>query len=316
MNKPRKTLVTGAGGFVGSALMSRLHASDAPVTGVTRAPSFQPDCVQGPSLETTDDWSELLDGVDTVVHAAARVHVMQDAAADPLQVFRAVNTQGTLHLAQQAARAGVRRFILLSSIKVNGEETVAGRPFTAEDAPAPRDAYGVSKAEAESGLKALAAETGMEYVIIRPPLVYGPGVKGNFAALVRAVRLGLPLPLGAVTGNRRSLVALDTLVDLIVTCIAHPAAANRTLLVSDDEDLSTADLLRRLAAAMNRPLRLPRIPLPILETIAAIAGRKVHAQRLFGNLQLDIGPTRQALGWTPPVSVDEGLRRAARDGMQ
>lgn len=246
-----------------------------------------------------------------MVHAAARVHMIGDSALDPADAYRAVNVDGTLCLARQSAVAGVRRFVFLSSIKVNGEETKLGRAFAAGDAPSPQDAYALSKAEAEAGLRALAAETGMEVVIVRPPLIYGPGVKANFLSLMRALRRGVPLPLGAVENNRRSLVALDNLVDLIVTCIDHPAAANQTFLVSDGEDLSTAGLLRRLAAAMGVPARLLPVPVSLLQGATAVLGKGEMMRRLCGNLQVDIEETRSVLGWRPPVNVDEGLRRAA-----
>jgi nucleoside-diphosphate-sugar epimerase len=236
---------------------------------------------------------------------------MNDKSADPLAEFRRVNVEATAALARQAAGAGVRRFVFLSSIKVNGEFTEAGQPFTADDAPAPEDPYGVSKHEAEKLLRQIAAETGMEVVIIRPPLVYGPGVKANFAAMMRWLARGVPLPLAAVTDNRRSLVALDNLVDLIVTCLHHPAAANQTFLVSDGEDLSTAQLLKRMGAAMGQPARLFYLPPVVLKLGAALLNKPGIYQRLCGSLQLDIAKTRQLLGWSPPVSVDDGLRRAA-----
>jgi len=212
---------------------------------------------------------------------------------------------------RQAAASGVRRFVFVSSVKVNGESTSPEQPFRQDDPAAPVDPYGISKREAEDGLREIAAATGMEVVIVRPPLVYGPGVKANFAALMNAVKRGLPLPLGSVTENRRSLVALDNLVDLLITCIDHPAAANQTFLVSDDEDLSTADLLWRLGKAMGRPARLFPMPPALLRTGAALLGKSDMAERLLGNLQVDITHTKQTLGWTPPITVDEGLRRAA-----
>jgi len=205
----------------------------------------------------------------------------------------------------------VRRFVFLSSVKVNGEFTEAGQPFTADDVPAPVDPYGLSKHEAEQLLRQIAAETGMEVVIIRPPLVYGPGVKANFESMMSWLAHGVPLPLAAVTRNRRSLVALDNLVDLIVTCLNHPAAANQTFLVSDGEDLSTAQLLKRMGAAMGQPTRLFYVPPALLKLGATVLNKPGIYQRLCGSLQLDIAKTRQLLGWTPPVSVDEGLRRAA-----
>lgn len=264
-----------------------------------------------PALQANTDFGEILAGASTVLHTAARVHIMNDRAVDPLQAFQVVNTAGTLTLARQAAAAGVRRFVFVSSVKVNGETTLLGHRFRHDDAPRPLDPYGVSKAEAEQGLHELAKKTGMEVVIVRPPLVYGPGVKANFAALMRAIQHGLPLPLGAVTHNRRSLVALDNLVDLLITCIDHPAAANQTFLVSDGEDLSTTDLLRRMARAMNVPARLLPVPPALLKLGAGLMGKGDMAQRLLGSLQVDITHTRETLGWAPPISVDEGLRRAA-----
>lgn len=236
---------------------------------------------------------------------------MNDKSSDPLSEFRRVNVDGTATLARQAAAAGVHRFVFLSSVKVNGELTELGHPFSANDIPAPQDPYGVSKHEAEQVLRQIAADTGMEVVIIRPPLVYGSGVKANFESMMRWIARGLPLPLAAVTENRRSFVALDNLADLIVTCLSHPAAANRTFMVSDGEDLSTADLLRRMGAVLGHPARLFFVPPVLLKHGAKMINRAGIYQRLCGSLQLDISKTRQLLGWTPPVSVDEGLRRAA-----
>jgi UDP-glucose 4-epimerase len=253
----------------------------------------------------------MLVGITTVVHLAARVHVMRDTEAYPLAAFRVVNVVETLSLARQAAAAGVRRFVFISSVKVNGETTQPGHPFTADDAPAPLDPYGISKMEAEQGLRQIAAETGMEVVIIRPPLVYGPGVKANFSAMMRWLQRGVPLPLGAID-NQRSLVALDNLVDLIITCISHPAAANQTFLVSDGEDVSTSELLRRMGRAMGRPARLLPVPAGLLKLAATLAGRRDMAQRLCGSLQVDIEKTRQLLGWSPPLTLDQGLKKAAQ----
>jgi len=254
------------------------------------------------------DWGKVLFGITTVVHLAARVHVMHDTEADPLMAFRVVNVEGTLNLTRQAAAAGVKRFVFISSVKVNGELTQSGRAFTEADSPDPQDAYGLSKHEAEQGLRQLAVDTGMEVVIIRPPLVYGPGVKANFAALMRAVQRGWPLPLGAVP-NQRSLVALSNLVDFIVTCIAHPQAANQTFLVSDGQDLSTTELVRGMARAAGVPARLLPVPVWALQAGATLLGKGDAVQRLCGNLQVDISKARQLLGWVPPISIDEGLRR-------
>lgn len=310
------TLVTGANGFVGSALCARLLRDGTAVRGAVRSPSSQPDGVEAiaiGSLSPETDWTAALRNVDQVVHLAARVHVMNDKSSDRLAEFRRVNVEGTANLAHQAAAAGVRRFVYLSSIKVNGEFTEAGQPFTADDAPAPEDPYGVSKYEAEQALRQIAADTGMEVVIIRPPLVYGPGVKANFQSMMRWLARGVPLPLAAVTDNLRSLVALDNLVDLVVTCLNHPAAANQTFLVSDGEDLSTAQLLKRMGAAMGYPARLFYLPPALLKLGATVLNKSGIYQRLCGSLQLDIAKSRHLLGWSPPESLDEGLRRAAED---
>jgi nucleoside-diphosphate-sugar epimerase len=308
--------VSGASGFVGRALLARLRAAGhAQVIGLTRQAPASPVegvCyVTAPELLTDGSWPRPPGSIGTLVHAAARAHVLNDGAADPLAEYQRVNVEGTLKLARQAASAGVRRFVFISSIKVNGESTVPGRPFSARDPPAPLDPYAISKMEAEAGLREIAAASGMQTVVLRPPLVYGPGVKGNFAALMRWVARGLPLPLGAI-GNRRSLVALDNLVDLLALCVVHPGAANRTFLVCDGEDLSTTDLLRRMGRALGTPARLAPVPEAWLRRVAALLGRSDVALRLCGSLQVDMATTREALGWTPPIGVDEGLHRAAR----
>lgn len=307
-------LVTGATGFVGSALCDRLKERDALRialrTPIAYGRTQQHDVVQA-ALDPDQDWRPALEGVANVVHCAARVHVMNDDATDPLREFRRINVDGTLRLATQAAEAGVGRFVFISSIKVNGESTASGQPFTAQQAPAPIDPYGVSKWEAERQLLTLSAETGMEVVIIRPVLVYGPGVKANFLNMMKWLYKGVPLPLGAIH-NKRSLVALDNLVDLIVTCIDHPQAANQTFLVSDGEDLSTTELLQRMSQALGK--RPPLLPVPawMLETAAKVLGKRSIAQRLCGSLQVDIEHTRKRLGWTPPVSVDAALLKTAQ----
>ena len=262
-------LLTGSTGFVGQALLARLAAQPAlDLVVVSRRPnSSLPAGVahaQVADIAADTAWQPVLQGVQVIIHAAARVHVMNDKVADPLAEFRKVNVDGTLNLARQAVGAGVKRFIFISSIKVNGESTAPGKPYSAESQPAPVDPYGISKLEAEQALRELAAETGMEVVIIRPPLVYGPGVKANFLSMMRWLSKGIPLPLGAIQ-NRRSLVALDNLVDLIATCVEHPAAANQTFMVSDGEDLSTRQLLRRMGGALGRPARLVPIPAWLLE---------------------------------------------------
>jgi nucleoside-diphosphate-sugar epimerase len=282
------------------------------VRGAVRSANVESDGVDRTivgSIDGATKWTAALCAVDVVVHLAARVHVMKDMSSDPLAAFRKVNVEGTLNLARQSAAAGVTRFVFLSSIKVNGECTKPGQAFTETDATAPQDAYGLSKHEAEQGLRQLAADTGMEVVIIRPPLVYGPGVKANFAALMHAVQHGWPLPLGAVH-NQRSLVALDNLVDFIVTCITHPQAANQTFLVSDGHDLSTTELVRSMAQAAGVPARLLPVPVWALQAGATLLGKGDAVQRLCGNLQVDTAKARTLLGWVPPVSVGEGLHRA------
>ncbi len=307
-------LVTGADGFIGKSLCLRLEQEHVVRHSVRRhAPAN--DCLPVKNaaaigdIDAATDWGAALAGVEVVVHTAARVHIMKEESADSAAQFQRVNTVGTLNLARQAAAVGVRRFIFLSTIKVNGEQSVIGQPFNAADPPAPKDPYAVSKYEAEMGLQRLGAETGMEIVIIRPPLVYGAGVKGNFATLIKLIEKKVPLPLGAIH-NKRSLVGLDNLVDLITTCVKHPAAANQIFLAGDGEDLSTSELLRRLAQALGKtPLLLP-VPVAVLEFGAKLVGKQAVAQRILGSLQVDICKTRDLLGWTPPVSVGEGLRRA------
>lgn len=314
MNQKRKIFVTGASGFIGAALVDRVASEDqyrvlalVRREGVSLPPRVVPvrvsaDYLSGDPLP--------LDGVNVLVHCAARVHVMSDASFDPLTEYRRVNVEGTLKLAQQAASAGVKRFIFISSIKVNGEGTRLSAPYTADDVAAPCDPYGVSKMEAEQQLRSLAERTGMEVVIIRPVLVYGPGVKANFLSMMNWLNKGIFLPFGAIH-NQRSLVALDNLVDLIVTCLDHPSAANQTFLVSDGDDMSTTDLLTRMGAALGKPARLIPVPAVLLQFAAAMVGRKAIGQRLCGSLQVDIGKTRRMLGWTPPSTVASALRKTA-----
>lgn len=307
-----RVLVTGANGFVGKPLCAKFFRNGHLVRALIRSANTEVDyfveTIVG-SIDTDAVWTGALNDVDVVIHLAARVHVMQDTAADPLDEFRKVNTAGTLNLALQAAAVGVKRFIFVSSVKVNGEYTVPDQAFTESDFPAPQDAYGMSKHEAELGLRQIAVETGMEVVIVRPPLVYGPGVKANFAALIRAVQHGWPLPLDAVH-NQRSLVAMENLVDFIATCAYHPHAANQTFLVSDGHDLSIAELVRGLAHATGAPVRLFPVPVRVLQAAAALIGKGDVVQRLCGNLQVNISKARNILGWAPPISVEDGLRRA------
>lgn len=310
--------MTGATGFIGRALCSELlrhgHSVCAATRSIEDSKRLAQEGVEAIAVGTVDagtDWHKALSGCKAVVHLAARVHVMRDETTDPLAEFRAVNVEGTLNLARQAAKAGVRRFIFLSSIKVNGELTLPGQPFTEHDVPAPLDAYGVSKHEAEEGLRKIAQQADMEVVIIRLPLVYGPGVKANFLSILRWLQKRVPLPFGAIN-NRRSLVALDNLLDFIATCLGHPSAANQTFMVSDGEDISTTELLHRMATVLNVPARLLPVPQKLLETGFKLVGRNDLAQRLCGSLQVDITKARTTLGWNPPISVDEGLRRTAQ----
>jgi nucleoside-diphosphate-sugar epimerase len=310
-------LVTGARGFVGSALVRRLVAQTPHQSLVVSSrdsggnwPVQVHSFAMGDLLPSTD-WTAPLNGVHQVVHTAARVHVMADTVTNPLVEYRRVNVQGTINFAQQAAAAGVRRFVFISSVKVNGETTQFGKPFKPDATPAPEDPYGISKMEAELGLRKIADNTGMEVVIIRPPLVYGQGVKANFASMMLWLQYGVPLPLGAIH-NQRSFVSLYNLVDLIFTCLTHPAAANQTFMVSDDEDISTSELLRRMGQAMGRRTWLLPVPESWLKLAAGLLGRTDMAQRLCSSLQVDISKTRQLLGWTPPLTLDEGLVLAAK----
>lgn len=308
--------ITGANGFVGQFLTHELSIiKKFEIIGLTRSRPANSIAsaiyLQVGDLSAQTDWTSCLNSVDVLVHLAARVHVMNENASDPLTEFRRVNVEGTLHLARQAASAGVRRFIFISSVKVNGESTSPNSPFTTSSTPAPLDPYGVSKMEAENGLRSLAETSGMDVVIIRPPLVYGPGVKANFANMMRWLARGVPLPLGGIN-NRRSLVSIYNLTDLIRVCITHPAAANQTLFVSDGEDLSTTDLLKRLADALGGPTRLFTIRPSILMTGARLIGKRDIAHRIFSSLQVDITHSRTLLEWTPPVSTNDALKITAQ----
>ena len=312
-----KVLLTGAAGFVGCATGAHLVASGHVLTAAVRTlpqtplPYHAAQITAIGGLESFADWPALLTGVDVVVHLAARVHVMRDAAADPLAQYRAVNVDGTLNLARQAAAAGVKRFVFVSSIKVNGEERAVA--YSEADTPQPKDDYARSKWEAEQGLRQIATATGlegMEIVILRPPLVYGPGVGANFLALLRAVARGVPLPLGAIN-NQRSLIYVGNLVDAMLRCLEHPAAAGQTFLVSDGETVSTPELVRRMAAALGRPTRLVALPVPLLRAAAMLAGKSALAIRLLDSLSVDDTSIRRDLGWTPPLTLDEGLRETA-----
>lgn len=308
-----RVLVTGATGFVGSALVPRLLEHSWQVRLALRGPAADGfnnvEAIVAGEVGPDTEWDESLNGVDTVVHLAARVHVLRERSSDPLAAFRSVNVAGTERLATAAARNGIRRFVYLSSVKVSGEQTF-GKPFTEADAPAPSDPYGESKREAEDALRNLAAATALEIVILRPPLVYGPGVKANFLSLMKAVDHGWPLPLGAVQ-NRRSFVYLGNLVSAIIACLEHPAAAGRTYLVADGPPVATPELIRRLARALDRPARLVPVPAALMRFAGRLLGRGDAVDRLLGSLAVDDSLIRRELGWVPPYTMDEGLRATA-----
>lgn len=312
-----RILITGANGFVGQALCHELLRRGHPVIAATRHAwadaSSQPGALTGVAIGEVDErtaWGHALHGVNVVIHLAARVHVMQETAQDPLTEFRRVNVQGTEHLARMAAAAGVKRFVYVSSIKVNGEETATGQRYTERDLPQPQDPYGISKWEAEQALHRIAQETGLEVVIVRPPLVYGPGVKGNFAHMMRVLARGWPLPLASVS-NRRDLLYLGNLVDALILCATHPAAAGHTYLLSDGEPISTPRLLRELATALHVPSRLLPMPPSLLRLLGGLTGKSEQVERLLGSLQLDAGKIRADLGWAPPYTLQQGLRATA-----
>ena len=308
-----RILVTGASGFVGQYLCKDIFQLKHFVVANIRSPCVANNCSEQViigSIDNDTDWAPALQNIEVVIHLAARVHVMNEIAVDALAEFRKVNVYCTLNLATQAAKAGVKRFIFVSSVKVNGEHTLANYPFTENDDANPQDPYGISKHEAEQGLLLIAQQTGMEVVIMRPPLVYGAGVKANFASMMRVVKRGIPLPLGAIH-NKRSFVYVGNLVSLIVRCIDHPAAANQVFLVSDGSDLSTTELLQKCAVALGVKARLLPVPQKLLTFSLGLLGKKAVAQRLCGNLQVDICKAKILLDWVPPVSVEDGLKATA-----
>ncbi len=314
MNTNVSVLVTGASGCVGSAVLARLlcdgHVVRAAMHRARSASEDRAVVEHTFDLALDSDWGAALEGVTSIVHCAARVHVVRESAMDPLAEFRRVNVTGTLNLAQQAVAAGIRRFIFISSIGVNGAET-CGKAFTTDDIPAPQSPYAVSKHEAEQGLWKIARDTGLEVVVVRPPLVYGPRVKGNFLRLLRLSASGLPLPLGSVSGLR-SLVSVWNLCDLIARCLHHPAAAGGTFLASDDNDITVPNLVHTLAASMGRPCRLFPAP-PALVRVGAMAlGKGMTFDKLTASLQVDISETKRILDWEPPLPLAEGLARTAQ----
>lgn len=305
--------ITGATGFLGYSLLRKLSSRCEVVALVRNEPTVRLVDLEYRicgDLSPRQEWTNQLRNVDVVIHTAARAHVLKETAMDPLAVYRTLNVESTLNLASQARSQGVARFVFISSIGVHGASTSVCEALQAEDALQPHNAYSTSKMEAELGLYEISKDTGMEVVCIRPPLVYGPGVKGNFHSMLKWLSRGIPLPLGAIH-NARSLVGIDNLVDLIITTIDHPAAANQTFLVSDDEDLSTTDLLCRLGKALQKPVRLLPVPKSVLKVAAQLVGKEAFAKQLLGNLQVDISKTREVLDWSPPVSVDEGLQKTA-----
>jgi UDP-glucose 4-epimerase len=308
-----KIALTGSTGFIGKELIKKLGNKTAEVIQIGRSEDNHnnPDYIYVNGIDSSSLFNLSDHKCDVLIHCAARVHIMDDSPTSPLKEFREVNTHGTLNLARQAADAGVKRFIFISSIKVNGESTELDKPFIPDVHFIPTDPYGLSKYEAEIGLSKIAEKTGMEVVIIRPPLVYGPGVKANFASLMKWVNRGLPLPLGGITDNKRSLVSIDNLVDLIVTCIEHPNAANQTFLVSDDDDVSTSQLLVNMAIALPVPNRSIPIPSTWFTVVAKLIGKPAISQRLCGSLQVDISKTKELLNWQPPYSSAESMKKTA-----
>ena len=304
--------LTGYTGFVGSALLKELDSKNVLLLGRKLLPEYS----NFSTFDLTDthhlNLQHTLSSVEVLIHSAARVHIMNDSAADPLADFKAANTLGTYNLAKQAAKAGVKRFIFVSSIKVNGESTTSKASFTADDMPAPEDPYGISKAEAEQQLLELGKQTGMEIVIIRPPLVYGEGVKANFASLMRLVGKGLPLPFRLVNKNKRSLVSVYNLVDLIKVCLEHPKAANQVFLASDDHDLSTAEMVSLMAKVQGKPNLAMPVPVWCFKLAGKLLGKQDVIDRLTGSLQLDITNTKNKLNWSPPYSVEHGFKLAAK----
>lgn len=306
-------LVVGASGFVGKALCSELIRQGRICRAAVRNKNSKIECseiAQVGSINNETRWNEALRGVDVIVHLAARVHIMHDKAADPLEEFRNINVRATEHLARSAAASGVKRLVYVSSIKVNGEATFDGNKFSEADAPLPQDPYGISKWEAEQALHRIAQETRLEVVIVRPTLVYGAGVKGNFMQMLKVLAMGVPLPLASVR-NLRSLIYVGNLAGALIICATHPAAAGQTYLVSDGEDISTSDLLSQLGVGIGHPARLLSCPAGMLKLVAKMVGKSQQVERLLGSLRIDSGKIRHELNWTPPYTLQQGLRETA-----
>ncbi|MCI2962140.1 SDR family oxidoreductase [Shewanella sp. N2AIL] len=312
-----KLLLTGTTGFIGRHLLQVIDniGTETVVLGRNRPENYDGEFILY-DLNDSADADLRLQGVDVVIHIAARAHIMNDAALDPLAEYRALNTEATLKLAKNAFESGVKRFIFVSSIKVNGDSTSDGHIFKYSDTHHFNDYYGQSKSEAEILLKNFADMTGLQIVIIRPTLVYGPGVKANFAALMNLVSKGVPLPFGCITQNRRSLVSVTNIVDLIITCIDHPKAANQVFLVSDDHDVSTSEMVRQMAKALGKPSMQVPIPIWCYKFAAKIFNKSDMVDRLIGSLQVDISHTKETLGWRPPQTLKEGFKQAAQAFLQ
>ncbi|GGP57795.1 UDP-glucose 4-epimerase [Shewanella algicola] len=306
-----KIMVTGGSGFLGSHLIGRLDSHNVSVLGRNQPKLAKLAAFFSGVIDSHSSYGLALLNNTVIIHCAARVHIMDDESEDPLDDYREVNTAGTLNLARQAVVAGVQRFIFISSIKVNGEATELGHPFKSTDKRSPEDFYGQSKSEAEEQLLQLAQETGLEVVIIRPTLVYGPGVKANFASLLNLVSKGLPLPFGCIKHNKRSLVSVQNLVDLIVTCIDHPKAPNQVFLVSDDHDVSTASMVNHMSQALGKSSRLLPVPLWCYRLVGKLTGKTDVVDRLIGSLQVDISHTKDTLGWVPPQTLEQGFKETA-----
>lgn len=310
----RRVLITGGQGFIGSSVASYFFSKDIK-TRISSRRSFKDNATEGIEYCITDDlgadndWSEALMGIDVVVHCAGRAHILNDVSLDPLEEFRLINRDGTAKLALQAARLGVKRFIFLSSIGVNGQASLQNQPFSEDDEPAPHNQYALSKLEAENTLFAISRATGMEIVVIRPPLVYGFSAPGNFSLLVKAVRSKLPLPLGSIK-NLRSMIFVGNLVDFIFQVATHPKAANQIFLISDGEDLSIGEVVRKLSKAMKIRLFLFPIPLMVLKVLSRCIGAHCMVNKLCCNLQIDSSKARELLGWSPPFTCDQGFSRS------